>query len=247
MRRRIWIGPVGVLLVWLAVTRLGFIAPIFLPGPASVFRTLYSLFSTGSILPDLGLTVARWIAGLTLGVSLGIPVGLLMGCSRRVYDSLEVVVDFFRSIPVMALFPLALVLFGIGDKSKVFLAAWAALLYVVINSMYGARHAKEPRIMAARVFGATPWQVFAKVILPDALPNVFVGIRMSISMSLVIVVASEMVMGTEVGLGLRVFDAALVYRMSEMYAVVIVAGALGYLSNKLFMLAEARVIHWAAK
>jgi NitT/TauT family transport system permease protein len=195
----------------------------------------------------MGLTVARWILGLLLGVLLGIPVGLMMGCSRRVYDSLEILVDFFRSIPIMALFPLALVLFGIGDRSKIFLSAWAALLYVLINAMYGARHAKEPRIMAARVFGASPWQVFTKVIFPDALPNIFVGIRMSISMSLVIVVASEMVMGTQAGLGRRVFDAALVYKMAEMYAVVIIAGALGYLSNKLFVMAESRLMHWAAK
>jgi ABC-type nitrate/sulfonate/bicarbonate transport system permease component len=239
------IGPFLVLLIWFLITQFSLIDPIFLSSPISTFSKLYLLFLTGNILTDIGHTMLRWFIGLALGTVIGIPLGIFMGISKKIYESLEVIVDFSRSIPVMTLFPLALVLFGIGDRSKIALAAWASLLYVVINTMYGVRHVKQARIMMAKSLRARKGQIFTKVILPDALPEIFVGIRMSISMSLVIVVASEMIMGTNVGLGKRIFDAAMVYKISEMYATILVAGLLGYASNKLFVLLENRVIHWA--
>lgn len=243
----IFLGPFVILVLWFLLTYLGFIEPIFLPSPVATFNKLFTLIFSGEIISDVKWTVIRWIAGLVIGILIGIPIGIFMGSSKRVYESLEVVIDFFRSIPIMTLFPLTLVLFGIGDKSKIALAAWASIIYVVINTMYGVRHVKESRLMMAKSLRATPFQIFTKVIFSDALPEIFVGIRMSISMSLVIVVASEMIMGTNIGLGKRIFDAALVYQITEMYAAIIIAGLLGYLSNKIFATFENKMIHWAAK
>jgi NitT/TauT family transport system permease protein len=208
---------------------------------------LWELFSTGDIFPDLGLSVMRWVVGLAIGIAIGIPFGLIMGYSSKVYSSFEVVVDFFRSIPVISLFPLFLVFFGIGNVSKIAIAAWTAFLAVLINTMYGVKHAKEMRLMVAKALRANRFQIFTKIIAPDALPEIFVGIRISVSMSLILVVASEMMMGTNVGLGRRIYDAGLMHKMSEMYAVIIVAGLLGYFFNKLFVLLENRIVHWAGK
>jgi NitT/TauT family transport system permease protein len=248
MRRNfLLLGPILILVLWFLLTSLGFIEAIFLPAPVATFSKLFKLISSGEIIPDVEWTVIRWITGLALGILIGIPIGVFMGSSKRIYESLEVVIDFFRSIPIMTLFPLALFLFGIGDKSKIALAAWSSIIYVVINTTYGVRHVKEARLMMVTSLRATPFQIFTKIIFPDALPEIFVGIRMSISMSLVIVVASEMIMGTNVGLGKRIFDAALVYQITEMYAAIIIAGLLGYLSNKIFVTFENRTIHWANK
>ena len=241
------LGPIFVIILWFLLTQFNFIEPIFLSSPYATFDKLISLLFSGEILPDIKWTVVRWLAGLTLGIFLGIPIGIFMGSSKAVYESLEIVIDFFRSIPIMTLFPLALVLFGIGDESKIALAAWASAIYMVINTMYGVRHVKEARLMMAKSLRATKLQAFTKIIFPDALPEIFVGIRLSISMSLVIVVASEMIMGTNVGLGKRIFDAALVYQMTEMYACIIIAGLLGYLSNKMFVIFENKMIHWTNK
>jgi NitT/TauT family transport system permease protein len=248
MRKNLlFLGPLVVLGIWFLVTYFGFIKPIFLPSPIITFTKLFSLVFTGKIISDVEWTVIRWLTGLSIGVFLGIPIGVFMGFSKRAYESLEVIVDFFRSIPIMTLFPLALVLFGIGNQSKIALAAWASVIYVIINTIYGVRHVKESRLMMARSFNATTFQIFTKITFPDALPEIFVGIRMSISMSLVIVVATEMIMGTNVGLGKRIFDAAIVYQMAEMYACIIIAGFLGYFSNKLFVHFENKVIHWTTK
>lgn len=243
----LFLGPFLILLLWFLLSYFNFIQPIFLSSPYATFDKLINLLFSGEIMPDIQWTVIRWIAGLAIGIVLGIPIGIFMGYSKAVYESLEIVIDFFRSIPIMTLFPLALVLFGIGDKSKIALAAWASAIYMVINTMYGVRHVKEARLMMAKSLRARPFQIFSKIIFPDALPEIFVGIRMSISMSLVIVVASEMIMGTNVGLGKRIFDAALVYQMKEMYACIIIAGLLGYLSNKMFVIFENKMIHWTNK
>jgi ABC-type nitrate/sulfonate/bicarbonate transport system permease component len=240
-------GPLFILALWFLLTYFALIEPIFLPSPIATFATLFKLIRSGQIIPDLKWTMIRWLVGLVIGVAIGIPIGSLMGSYRKVYESLEVVIDFFRSIPIITLFPLTLILFGIGDESKIALSAWSAIIYVVINTMYGVRHVKESRSVMARSFGSSPFQTFIKVVLPDALPEISVGVRLSISMALVVVVAAEMIMGTNVGLGKRIFDAALVYQITEMYAVIILTGLLGYLSNKLFVAFENRVIHWANK
>ena len=100
-----------------------------------------------------------------------------MGYSNKVYMSLEIVVDFFRSIPVISLLPLFLVFFGIGNISKIAIATWTALLAVLFNSMYGVKHAKEMRLMVAKSLRANNFQIFTKIVAPDALPEIFVGIR----------------------------------------------------------------------
>jgi len=247
MKKEIIIGPILLLIIWAILTSLHIIKPIFLPSIGSVISELYKLFATGKILGDLGSTLMRWIIGLAIGVAIGVPVGMLMGYSNKIYSSLEIIVDFFRSIPAMTLFPLFLVFFGIGNTAKISISAWGALLYVLVSAMYGVRHSREARLMVAKTLRATPFQTFTKFIFPDALPEIAGGIRVGISLSLVLVVASEMIMGTRLGLGKRIFDAALVYNMSEMYATIIIAGLLGYLSNKLFLLVENKAIHWTGK
>lgn len=244
MRRYVFLGPVVLIGLWFLISCLGFVDRLLLPTPVHVAQKLVFLFTTGDVWPDLVSTLLRWICGLCLGILVGIPIGLLMGASARIYASLEVIVDFCRSIPVTAMFPIFLVFFGIGERSKIAIAVWVTVLYVVINTLYGVRHTSETRRMVARVFRATPWQVFSKVIFPEALPHIFVGMRISVSMSLVLVVAAEMIMGTTAGLGKRIFDAALTYSVSEMYATIIVTGSLGYISNKVFVLVEQRLIHW---
>jgi ABC-type nitrate/sulfonate/bicarbonate transport system permease component len=247
MSRYIALGPIAVIAIWLLVSHTHLIDEIFLPKPESVASALWTSFANKSILPDIQMTTMRWLVGLLIGVVIGVPLGVAMGASRLIYESLEIVVDFFRSIPTMTLFPLFLVFFGIGDKAKIFIAAWSTVLYVLINTLYGVRHAKESRIKVAKVFRANKWNMYTKVIIPDALPSIFVGVRIALSMSLVIVVASEMIMGTTLGLGRRIFDSALVYAMPDMYGAIIIAGLLGYTSNKLFVIVESRIVHWTSK
>jgi NitT/TauT family transport system permease protein len=247
MKKEILIGPIIIFIIWILLTSFHLIKPIFLPPPWSVIIDFYKLFSSGKILGDLGYTLLRWLIGLFIGIFLGIPLGMLMGYSNKIYGSLEIVIDFFRSIPAMTLFPLFLIFFGIGDKAKIAISAWGAFLFILISAIYGVKHSREARLMTAKALRANHFQTFTKIIFPDALPEIAAGIRISISLSLILVIASEMLMGTRLGLGKRIYEAGLVYNMTEMYATILIAGLLGYLSNKIFYIFETRLVHWGGK
>ncbi len=241
------ITPLIILAIWAIFSNLKLISPLFLPTPQAVFLEITSLFSSGVIIPDILFTLYRAFLGFAIACLIGIPLGLLMGYSDTIYYSLEFVVEFFRSIPATALFPIFLLFFGIGDLSKIALTAWAAGLVLIINSMYGVHLGRELRIKSAKTMRMSDLTLFQKIIFPEALPQIFGGMRIAISLSLVIVVVTEMFIGTNFGLGHRIIDAQLVYRISEMYAVILIAGILGFLINKGFIFTEKRIIHWKGK
>lgn len=239
--------PLGILIIWAVFSGLKIVSPLFLPAPQAVFLELINLFVSGVILPDIFYTLYRTFFGFMIACLIGVPLGLLMGYSDRIYYSLEFVVEFFRSIPATALFPLFLLSFGIGDSSKIALTAWAAGLVLIINSMYGVHLGKELRIKAAKTMRISGFNLFRKIIFPEALPQIFNGMRIAISLSLIIVIVTEMFIGTNFGLGHRIIDAQLVYRIPEMYAVILTTGILGFLTNKSFIFVEKRIVHWRGK
>lgn len=239
--------PLFLILVWAFLSNLRIISPLFLPTPQAVFLEIIKLFSSGEILPDIFFTLYRAFLGFIIACIIGVPLGLLMGYSDKIYHSLEFVVEFFRSIPATALFPLFILSFGIGDSSKIALTAWAAGLVLIINSMYGVHLGKELRIKSAKTMRISGFNLFRKIIFPEALPQIFSGMRIAISLSLVIVIVTEMFIGTNFGLGHRIIEAQLVYRISEMYATILITGILGFLINKCFILAEKRIVHWKGK
>ena len=241
------IVPLVIIIIWAILSNLRIISPLFLSTPQAVFLEIIKLFSSGEILPDIFFTLYRALLGFIIACIIGIPIGLLMGYSDKIYHSLEFVVEFFRSIPATALFPLFILSFGIGDSSKIALTAWAAGLVLIINSMYGVHLGKELRIKSAKTMRISGFNLFRKIIFPEALPQIFSGMRIAISLSLVIVIVTEMFIGTNFGLGHRIIDAQLVYRISEMYAVILIAGILGFLINKGFIFAEKRIVHWKGK
>ena len=174
-------------------------------------------------------------------------MGILLGANERVYRSVEFVIDFFRSTPASAMFPLFLVIFGVGDRTKIYVAAFGATLVILFNVAYGVMNARKTRILAARVMGASRWRVMRDVILMESLPQTFVGLRNGVSLALVIVVVAEMFIGSTDGLGHRVFEAQQMFEMPEMYASIFASGALGYALNLLFLVSEKSFVHWSGK
>ena len=175
------------------------------------------------------------------------PLGILLGSSEKLYRSVEFVIDFFRSPPASAMFPLFLVLFGVGDKTKISVAAFGAALVILFNVAYGVMNARKTRILAAKAMGASGLRVLTDVMLLESLPQTFVGLRNGVSLALVIVVVAEMFIGSTDGLGQRVFEAQQLFAMPDMYAAIFAAGALGYSLNLLFLMIERRFVHWAGK
>ncbi|WPB57724.1 ABC transporter permease [Xylophilus sp. GOD-11R] len=252
-RRPLWdrllpfIGPVVLFILWDLVVRLGFIKPILLPAPADTVVALVTGLAGGPLLTDFAVTVWRTVQAFLIAAIVGVPLGVLLGSNERVYRSVEFLVDFFRSTPSSALIPLFLLIFGVSDINKIAIAAFGAFLIVIFNSAYGVINARKQRVMAARVMGATRWQVFKDVLIWESLQPSFVGLRSAVSMALVIVIVAEMFIGSDAGLGHRIIDAQQVLNVKSMYAAILSAGALGYALNILFLVAERKIVHWSGR
>ena len=242
-----FIGPVALFIVWDLVVRLGFIKPILLPTPADTVAALITGLAGGPLLTDFAMTVWRTLQAFVIAAAAGMPLGVLLGSNEKAYRSVEFLVDFFRSTPSSALIPLFLLIFGVSDVNKVAIAAFGALLIVVFNSAYGVINARKQRVMAARVMGASRWQIFRDVLVWESLQPSFVGLRSAVSMALVIVIVAEMFIGSDTGLGHRIIDAQQVLNVKSMYAAILAAGALGYALNILFLVAERRIVHWSGR
>ncbi|HEY9626439.1 MAG TPA: ABC transporter permease [Coleofasciculaceae cyanobacterium] len=241
---------VGVLVlfgVWWLIAVSGLINPVLLPTPIATLGTLITGMLTGTMLPDFFATVLRTFSAFLMAAVVGVPVGVALGSSEKLYRSMEFLIDFFRSTPASALIPLFILFFGVSDFSKIVIAAFSAFLLIVFNSAYGVINAKQSRILAAKVMGANRWRVFKDVLLLESLPQTFIGLRSGISISLVIVIVAEMFIGTDQGLGKRIIDAQQVLNVSDMYASILVTGILGYVLNMLFLILEKRFVHWSGK
>jgi sulfonate transport system permease protein len=241
------LGPLALFIVWDLVVRAGLIKPILLPTPWATLGALVSGLAGGPLLTDFVVTVWRTLQAFLIAAVIGVPLGVLLGSNERAYRSVEFLIDFFRSTPSSALIPLFLLIFGVSDINKIAIAAFGALLIVVFNSAYGVINARKQRVMAAKVMGASRWQIFKDVLVWESLQPSFVGLRSAVSMALVIVIVAEMFIGSDNGLGHRIIDAQQVLNVKSMYAAILAAGALGYALNILFLVAERRIVHWSGR
>ncbi|MET0350986.1 MAG: ABC transporter permease, partial [Rhizobacter sp.] len=223
-----FIGPVVLFIVWDLVVRAGLIKAILLPPPAATLGALVTGMAGGPLLTDFFVTVSRTLQAFAFAAIVGVPLGVVLGSNERAYRSVEFLIDFFRSTPSSALIPLFLLIFGVTDINKIAIAAFGALLIVVFNSAYGVMNARKQRVMAAKVMGASNWQIFKDVLIWESLQATFVGLRSAVSMALVIVIVAEMFIGSDNGLGHRIIDAQQVLNVKSMYAAILSAGALGY-------------------
>jgi sulfonate transport system permease protein len=242
-----FLGPLALFVVWDLVVRAGWIKPILLPTPWATLGTLVTGLAGGPLLLDFGVTVLRTLQAFFIAAVVGVPLGVVLGSNEKAYRSVEFLIDFFRSTPSSALIPLFLLIFGVSDINKVAIAAFGALLIVVFNSAYGVMNARKQRVMAARVMGASRWQVFKDVLIWESLQPTFVGLRSAVSMALVIVIVAEMFIGSDNGLGHRIIDAQQVLNVKSMYAAILSAGALGYGLNVLFLVVERKIVHWSGR
>ena len=239
------IGVAVMLALWYLAVKTRVIDPVLLPLPTDTARAAWKGFN-GKLGADFLITLERTALAIALASAIGIPIGLILGASEKLYRSLEFVVDFFRSTPATAIFPLFLLLFGVDDKTKVYVATFAASLAIIFNVAYGVMNARKTRLLAAWLMGARRHQILL-VILLESFPQTFIGLRTGVSLALIVVIVAEMFIGSKDGLGNSIFEAQQLFEMPAMYAAIFASGALGYGLNLLFRLIEKRVVHWSGK
>lgn len=247
MRWRLLLGPAILVLLWTAVTVSGLVRPIFLPAPGQVLQALISLGADGPLWTDTAATLYRTGVAFIVAAVVGLFIGVPLGVSRRLYEALEVVFDFFRSMPSPALVPLAMLLFGLGNVSRISVAAFTCSLINAIQAAYAVRNIPHHRVLACKLAGARGLFLLTHVLIPSVLPGVVAGWRITLSLSLIIIVVTEMFIGTQSGLGMRIYDFHLMFRSAEMYATILVVGIMGYVLNKGIEVAERRFVHWGGR
>ncbi|KAA8999420.1 ABC transporter permease [Affinibrenneria salicis] len=241
------VGPVLLFLFWQLAVSAKWLNPILLPSPIETLGYMFQSFADAGMRTDIGATLYRTLTAFIFAALIGVPLGVILGSNEKIYRSLEFLIDFFRSTPSSALIPLFLLIFGITDANKIAISAFAAVLVILFNSAYGVMNAKKTRLMAAKVMGISRWHIFKDIMLLESLAQTFVGLRTGVSMALVIVIVAEMFIGSETGLGHRIIDAQQVFNIRDMYASILITGALGYLLNVLFLIVEKRIVHWSGK
>lgn len=228
--------PLGLplaLLFWFLLELTGNTSGLFFPDLTLVLTNLITSLSSLSLWVDLFATLRRALFGFFLSAIFGIPIGLIIGRSSALYRHVKFPVDFIRSIPAATLFPLFILIFGIGEISKIAVVFYGCVFIIIVSAIYGGRDHpdRNRRITALRSFRASQYAIYRWVIIPDALGNILAGLRIAASVALILVVITEMFLGGNEGLGKRIYDAYLAYDTPSMYADLIVLGTLGYVLN----------------
>ena len=234
------------LLAWEIFVRAGEIAPIYLPAPSSIAVYLYRMIADGSMLQNLGITLLRIFVGFVLASAFGVLLGVLMGMSRLLARVADVWIAALYPLPKISLIPLLIIWLGTGEAYKIVISAVTAFFPVVISTFAGIRRADRGLIKAARDLGANARQIQLKVVIPCAVPGIFAGLQLGMGVTIIMVVAAEMIGGSsEGGMGYLLINAGQVMETEKVFASLIVLAVMGAVIIKLQQWIDRRLAPWA--
>lgn len=229
--------------IWEFLPRTGIVSSAFLSPPSAVLAAIAQLIETGQLNKHIFASLQRSLAGLSLAVLAGVSLGLLMGVVRRFEAFVDPLLQLFRQVSALALFPVFLLFFGIGEASKIAIIFWAAFWPVLLNTISGVKQVEKLLIHSALSMGATRSFIFFKVILPAAAPSIFTGIRLAGAYSITALVAAEMI-GSHAGLGFLTLNSQEIFQIPSMYAGIVLLALLGLALNYVLALLEKRLTRW---
>lgn len=235
--------PLVVLAAWEASVQAGVVHRLFFPPPSLVFETMLKLLISGELLGHVLASLQRVFIGFLLGAIPGALLGLSMGWSPTVRAAAEPLVSALYPVPKVALLPMIMLLFGIGDLSKVIVIAVGAFFPAVINAMTGVVGISPVYFEVASNCGAGRWKTFTRVVIPGSLPVVFAGLRLALGMALILVVTAEFV-AARTGVGAMIWQAWETLRTEKLYAGVVTWAIIGLVSTDLLRRLERRVVRW---
>lgn len=231
------------LLLWQLVSNLRIVSPIFLPSFTTVFKELIRLIGNGELLGHIGISLFRSLTGFFLGLAFAIPLGLLIGWFKKFEIFIDPLIQTFRNLSVLSILPVFVLIFGIGEVSKIAVIFWGVLWSVIINTIAGVKNVDPLIIKGAQSMGITNKDLFLKVIFPGALPSIFTGIRISATTSILVLIGAEM-LGASKGLGYALYFYQANFKTPAMYAVIIVMAVLGVTINYTLTSIEKKAFIW---
>jgi NitT/TauT family transport system permease protein len=224
-------------------TRTGFISALTLPRPSDVFATFVELWQSGLLFQHLLPSLSRLAVGATLGAALGISVGVMIGLFGYVRAGLVPLVAAIFPIPKIALLPLFVIWFGIDEGSKYALIAFGTFTPTVVATYAAVDNVDRTLIRMGQSFGLSWWSIVRKIVLPGAMPGILSGLRISLTIAIILLVAAEM-LGAEFGVGAYILEAGSLYDLERLFAGVVILSVLGVLLSWSIGLLERRVLRW---
>lgn len=239
------VAIVAFLALWEIAPRVGWVDAVFLPPFSTVARTFGQLVADGTLVTHTTTSLARAGAGFVIALVIAVPLGLVIGSSARVSSYLTPFFEIFRNTAALALLPVFILLLGIGETSKVAIVVYACFFPLLLSSILGVRTVDPLLVKSARSLGIGRVALFAKVVLPSAVPTVFTGIRMAATSSVLVLLAAEMV-GAKAGLGYFITYTQFNFQIPEMYAGIVAIALVGLAVNAVLVSVERRLSRWRA-
>lgn len=238
-----WMVPCGVLLVWQLIGTFEILSPTILPSPTAIAAQFIKLLLSGELFEHLGISMYRALLGFVIGSTTGLLIGLFTGLGKLVERVLDPSLQMLRTIPLLALIPLFILWFGIGEFSKVLMISLGAFFPVFVNTFLGIRNVDQKLYEVSRIYQYTRWEQLTKLILPAALPNLLLGLKLSLGVSWLVLVVAEM-MGTSAGIGYMIQDARAYSNTDIVFVGIIIFALIGKLSDSLVRVLEKRWLAW---
>ncbi|MFI9050333.1 ABC transporter permease [Streptomyces sp. NPDC053427] len=238
--------PLALVLLWQLAAAQAWIDARVYPAPSTILADGWHRALTGELWPDVRSTLQRVLAGYALGTVAGYLLGLLMGSLSLVRAALEPLLDALYVVPKLALLPVFLNMFGLGEGPQIALVATTVFFFVWISTMAAVLAVPAGHRDAGQVFGASPWQMFRHVLLPASLPAVLVGARIAAGVAVLVIVASEQIAAAD-GLGHLIFDSRALFQNDVMFVGIVCVALLGVLFSELVRLAGRLLTPWAPR
>lgn len=235
-----WFVLIG---LWYALRYSGLVKPALVPTPTDVFATFWRLLTQKGLAYDAFVSSARVVAGLAAGIALAVPVGFMLGWYRSLGRFLDPLVNFFRALPPIALIPLVIVYFGIGETAKIVILFYAAFFSGVIVMYEGIAQISPLYVRVARTLGATDAEIFQRVIVPLSLPHVLTALRVALGVTWATLVAAELV-AAQRGLGAVIQNASNYFQISTIYAGIACIGIIALGMDTILRALSSRMVSW---
>jgi sulfonate transport system permease protein len=238
-----WAVPILLLIVWEAAARAGRLPDTFLPSPSSVFLTALRLLKTGELEQNIWISSYRALAGFVLGGAVGLTLGFANGLSRWSETLTDTTLQMLRNVPHLAMIPLVILWFGIDETAKLFLVAIGVFFPIYINTLHGIRSVDPHLIEMGRVYGMTSQRLFSTIVLPGALPSIFVGVRYSLGIMWLTLIVAETVSASS-GLGYMAMQAREFLLIDVVVLSIVIYALLGKLADVIARALERYWLQW---
>lgn len=235
---------IGFLAFWQVAATRGWVNPAIFPPIDQIATALWGALADGSLTDDIAISLQRAGIAFVAAVGLGIPLGLLMGQIRVIERALDPILQLFRQTSALALYPVFILILGLGETSKVFVIFWATLFPILLATIGGVKEVDAKLIEMARSYGARQTTVFRRVILPASVPAIFVGLRLSATTSLLLLIAAEMI-GANKGIGFQVMNAQYNFQIPLMFAAIFLLAMLGLAANAVLVALQNHLCRWS--